>query len=122
MFHSIRWRLVASYVLLTLISVSIVGVLATEIVRRNVEEQELRDLRANAGSLAQQLYPLMRVKGDSIQIHSLTQAASFLGDVRVRVMDDKGQVLADSGRPAVREELVLIYITVYSVPLKISAI
>jgi signal transduction histidine kinase len=108
-FHSIRWRLVASYVLLTLISVSIVGLLATEIVRRNIEEQESRELRANAGSLAQQLYPLMRVKGDSIQLHTLTQAASFLGDVRVRVMDDNGQVLADSGKPAVREELVLIF-------------
>jgi signal transduction histidine kinase len=108
-FKSIRWRLVASYVLLTLISVSIVGVLATEIVRRNVHEQEVRDLRVNAGSLAQQLYPLMRVKGASLQIHSLTQAASFLGDVRVRVLDEKGQVLADSGQPATREELILIY-------------
>ena len=109
MFHSIRWRLVASYVLLTLISVSAFGVLASEIVRRNVQEQELKDLQANAGSLAQQLFPLMSVRGDSIQIHSLTQAASFLGDVRVRVIDDEGRVLSDSGRPTIREELVLVY-------------
>ncbi|UCF26832.1 MAG: HAMP domain-containing histidine kinase [Chloroflexota bacterium] len=109
MFRSIRWRLVASYVLLTLISVSIVGVLATEIVRLNVQEQEVNELRANAGTLAQQLYPLLRVQSDSLQIHSLTQAASFLGDVRVRVLDDSGQVLADSGQPSLLEELVLIY-------------
>ncbi|UCD42719.1 MAG: hypothetical protein JSV69_03670, partial [Chloroflexota bacterium] len=64
MFRSIRWRLVASYVLLTLISVSIVGVLATEIVRLNVQEQEVNELRANAGTLAQQLYPLLRVQRD----------------------------------------------------------
>lgn len=38
-FHSIRWRLVASYVLLSLLTVSIVGVLATEIVRRYIQEQ-----------------------------------------------------------------------------------
>ena len=59
MFHSIRWRLVASYVLLTLLSVTIVGVLASEIVRNVTQEQEVKELRANAQTLAQQLLPLM---------------------------------------------------------------
>jgi signal transduction histidine kinase len=108
-FHSIRWRLVASYVLLSLLTVSIVGVLATEIVRRYIQEQEVEKLQANAQSLAQQLLPLMWVKASAPQIHSLTQAASFLGDVRVRVLDREGHILADSGRPAGREELVLIF-------------
>lgn len=109
MFHSIRWRLVASYVILSLLTVSIVGVLATEIVRRYIHEQEVEKLRANAHSLAQELQPLMWVRAPSEHIHSLTKAASFLGDVRVRVLDSEGFILADTGRPAGTEELVLIY-------------
>ncbi len=109
MLHSIRWRLVASYILLTLISISIAGVLASEIVRRYVQEQEVEKLQANAQSIAQQLLPLMWAKTSAPHIHSLTKAASFLGDVRVRVLDGEGNILADSGQPASTEELVLIY-------------
>jgi signal transduction histidine kinase len=101
--------LIASYVLVTLISVSIVGVLASEIIRRSIQEQEAKELRANAQTLAQQLRPLMRVSRSSPQINSITQAASFLGDVRVRVLDMEGRILSDSGRPATKEELILIY-------------
>ncbi len=108
-FHSIRWRLIASYVVLSLLTVSIVGVVATEIVRRYIQEREVEKLQANAQSLAQELQPLMWVNAPTAQIHSLTKAASFLGDVRIRVLDSEGFILADSGRPASREELVLIY-------------
>lgn len=107
--HSIRWRLVASYVLLTLLSVTIVGVLASEIVRSFSQQQEVKELRANAQNLAQQLLPLMWVNAPAQQIHSLTRAASFLGDVRVRILDKQERVLADSGLPGPSEELVLIY-------------
>ena len=109
MFHSIRWRLVASYVLLTLLSVTIVGVLASEIVRNITQGQEVKELRANAHTLAQQLLPLMWTNASRQQIDSLTRAASILGDVRVRVLDRQEQVLADSGLPGPSEELVLIY-------------
>jgi signal transduction histidine kinase len=108
-FHSIRWRLVASYVLLTLLSVTIVGVLATEIVRRYTQQQEVKELKANAQSLAKQLMPLMWVNASPQQIHSLTQATSFLGDIRVRILDREGQILADSGSPGPTKDLVLIY-------------
>lgn len=108
-FHSIRWRLVASYVVLSLLTVSIVGVLATEIVRRYVQDREVEKLQANAQSLAQELQPLMWVRTPAAQIHSLTKAASFLGDVRIRVLDTEGLILSDSGRPASIEELVLIH-------------
>lgn len=109
LFRTIRWRLVASYALLTFLSVSIVGVLATEIMQRYIREQEIRELKANAESLARQLQPLMKQKTLITQIHSLTQAASFLGDVRVRVIDEDGSILADSGLPGTLEDLLLVY-------------
>jgi signal transduction histidine kinase len=109
MIHSIRWRLVTSYVLLTLLTVTVVGLLASEIVRRNIQQQEIIELRANAKSMAQQVLPLMWVNAPPQQMHSLTQAASFLGDVRVRILDHSSRVLADSGIPGVNDELFLIY-------------
>jgi signal transduction histidine kinase len=109
MIHSIRWRLVASYVLLTLLTVTVVGLLASEIVRRNLQQQEFRELQANARAMAQQMLPLLWVKTPPQQMHSLAQAASFLGDVRVRIFDRENQVLTDSGIPGVNEELLLIY-------------
>ena len=109
LFHSIRWRLVASYVLLTLLSVSIVGVLAAEIMQRYIREQELLQLQANAESIAEQLRPLMEPYTSLAQMHSLAQAASFLGDVRVRVVDNHGFTLVDSGMPGTLEELLLVF-------------
>ena len=48
MFRSIRWRLVASYVGLTLLTVSSVGVLALSLIEGYVERQEQDYLTANA--------------------------------------------------------------------------
>ena len=48
MFRSIRWRLVASTVFLTLLTVSLVGVLALSLIKRYVEQQEQDYLVANA--------------------------------------------------------------------------
>lgn len=109
--HSIRWRLVASYVLLAFLSVSIVGVLASEIMQRYMREQEIRELRANAESIAQQLAPLMENNTSLPHIHSLAQAASFLGDVRVRVVNQEGFILVDTGTPDSMEELLLVWPT-----------
>jgi signal transduction histidine kinase len=109
LFQSIRWRLVASYVLLAFLSISIVGVLASEIMQRYMRQQEVRELRANAESIAQQLAPLMENNTSLPQIHSLAEAASFLGDVRVRVVDLEGFILADTGTPDNLEELLLVW-------------
>ena len=48
MFRSIRWRLVLSYVLLTLLTVTIAGVLALSLIRQYVGQQETKNLSANA--------------------------------------------------------------------------
>jgi signal transduction histidine kinase len=109
LFHSIRWRLIASYVLITFLSVSIVGVLAAEIMQRYIREQEVRELQANAESIAEQLGPLMWPHTYLAEIHSLTQAASFLGDMRVRVLDNNGFTLVDSGMPGTLEELLIVF-------------
>jgi signal transduction histidine kinase len=108
MFHSIRWRLVASYVLLTVLAVAVVGLLSLEIVRRYSSQQEMDALRANAEVIAEQALPHMWPNASVQELGQLAQAASFLSEARVRILDNLDRVLADSGSPAASEELILI--------------
>jgi signal transduction histidine kinase len=108
MLRSIRWRLVASYVFLTLLTVSLVGVMALSLIRRYVEQQELDYLTANAEAVASQALPLMQPVTRRAELRELAQTASFLGNVRVKILDSHRQALADSGNPAEVNELVWI--------------
>lgn len=108
MFHSIRWRLVASYVLLALLTVSVVGLLSVEIIRRYSRQQETAALRANAEAIAEQALPLILAGSPVQELQQLAQAASFLGESRVRILDDQNQTIADSGIPGTAEVLILV--------------
>lgn len=108
MFRSIRWRLVASYVLLTVLTAGVVGVISLEIVRRYVQRQEINDLRANAQTVAQQAYPLLLSAARDYELQQLAQTASFLGNVRVRILNVHGAVLVDSGLPSESNDLLWI--------------
>lgn len=108
MFRSIRWRLVASYVVLALLTVSVVGVLAIEIVRRSIQQQELFDLHASAQVIAYQASPLLWPVPQPQELSQLVRTAAFLADVHVRILDPELKVLADSGPPAQVSELVWV--------------
>jgi signal transduction histidine kinase len=108
MFRSIRWRLVASYVLLTLLTVGLVGVLALSLIKRYVAQQERDYLTANADAVARQALPLMQPTVRRTDLHELARTASFLGNVQVRVLDPHRQILADSGQPTEVNEFVWI--------------
>jgi hypothetical protein len=108
MFRSIRWRLVASYVLLTLLTVSLVGVLALSLIKRYVEQQEQEYLTANADAVARQALPLMQPVMRRADLHELARTASFLGNVQVKILDDRRRVVADSGQPTGVNEFVWI--------------
>jgi signal transduction histidine kinase len=96
MFRSIRWRLVLSYVLLMLLTVGVVGVLALSLVKRYVGQQEVEHLTANAEAVARQAVALMRPVARQRELQELAQTSAFLGNARVRILDDYHQVLADS--------------------------
>lgn len=103
--HSIRWRLVASYALLALVTVSVTGLLAIEIVRRYARQQELNDLQASAQAIAQQAIPLVWPAARPQELARLVQTTAFIGDVQVRLLDPQGQVLADSGATGSTSEI-----------------
>ena len=108
LFHSIRWRLIGSYVLLAVVTVSVVGFLSAEIVRRYARQRELADIQANAQVIAGQAAPYFWPGVDQRSLDQLAQSASFLGNLRVRFFDSNGRILVDSGVPDADSEMVWI--------------
>jgi signal transduction histidine kinase len=104
MFRSIRWRLITSYVLLTLLAVSIMGLIAMVAVKRYVEQQEINYLTENAETIAREALPLMRPGMALSQVGQLVQAAAFFGNVQVRIYDHQMNLLADSGLPDAEDQ------------------
>ncbi len=97
MFHSIRWRLVASFVFVTLLTVSLIGVLALSLVRQQVASQEAEYLQANADAIARQAAPLMQPLVNQSALQELARTSAFLSNSRIRILDARRSVLADSG-------------------------
>jgi signal transduction histidine kinase len=97
MFRSIRWRLVASYVLITLLTVSLVGALTLSLVRRDIRQQETNQITANAQAIASQALPLMRPMVRQAELAELAHTASFFANTQVRILDSQHHILADSG-------------------------
>jgi signal transduction histidine kinase len=98
MFRSIRWRLVLSYVLLVLLTLGVVGAVILRLVEGYVERQEQEHLASNAQAVARQaqglIWPVLRQR----ELQELADTSSFLGDARIKILDDRHQVLADSER------------------------
>ena len=108
MFRSIRWRLILSYLLLTLLTVIMVGVLALSLIKQYVGQQEIKNLSANAEAVALRALPLMRPLVQPEDLQELALTSSFLGNARIRILDNRQVPLADSWDQAWREEIVWI--------------
>ena len=105
MLRSIKWRLVLSYGLLTLLTVALVGVLALTLALRSMEQQEEEILTANAEAIARQAAPYLWPYQEWSSLRQLVQTASFLSDAQVQILDSEGNVLVDSGLPADLDQL-----------------
>jgi signal transduction histidine kinase len=108
MFRSIRWRLIITYIMLTLLAVSLVGVLTLTLFERSVRQQEQTFLRANAEAVARQAELLLLPVFQRAQVEQLARTSAFLGDVQVRIFDPRGRLLADSGDPLAMGELAWV--------------
>ena len=96
MWRSIRWRLVMGAMLLTLLTVSAVGVVALLLMQRYMVQQERAYLTANAQAIAKQAVSFMTPVQVAPPLQQLAQTAAFLGDVTVRIVDNSQMALADS--------------------------
>ncbi len=109
-FNSIRWRLVASYVLLTVLTVGVLVLLATTLLRQYIERQEIEALQANADAIAQQAMPLMlsNAKVRTTDLDRLARTAAFLSNTRVSVLDADRNTIVNSGLPPTDQVIMLV--------------
>jgi signal transduction histidine kinase len=108
MTHSIRWRMVVSYVLITLFTVLIIGVVAYGLVKQRVEQQEKAFLQSNAEAVARQAIPFVDPITQEYELQVLADTAASLGNVRVKVLDKNREVIADSGAPTQIDQFIWI--------------
>ena len=108
MFRSIRWKLVFSYVILAVVAVSLVGLIALEIVRRYAEQQQLNQLQANARAVAYQAGPLMSPVVRGYELDRLVQTTAYLGNLRVQILDPRERAIVDSGIPSGPNDYVIL--------------
>jgi signal transduction histidine kinase len=106
LFTSIRWRLAASYALLVLLSVTLMGALALTIVQNYVGRQESGYLKANAQEIAALANRFLQPQIRRIALEELASTSAFLGDARVKIMDAERGVVADSGDPGLPDDFI----------------
>jgi signal transduction histidine kinase len=105
---SIRWRLVLSYVLLTVVTVSMVGALALSLIRTSLVERETELLTMNAQAIARQAARSIQPVSDLHSLQQLADMAAFLGNMQVRVLDADGKLIVDSGPRGAADRLMWI--------------
>lgn len=108
MFHSIRWRLIASYLVLAVLTVSAVGILAIEIVRYYASQSEVNELQASAEAVARQARSMITPTIHPYELSQLVRTTAFIGNVRVRILDGHNKPLVDSGQPGEWYDMVWI--------------
>jgi signal transduction histidine kinase len=108
MLHSIRWRLIFSFILVTLLAVAVVGSVSYRIVGNYVQQREIEGLRVNAQAIAKQAHPYLWPVVQRDELSRLVQTAAFLGDFRVKIIDNQDRVIVDSGSPQVGNDLMLV--------------
>lgn len=95
MLRSIRWRLVASYLLLTLITVAVLGLVMLYILKHYFVQQEKAQLLQNAESLATRISQLGD-RADHDRLLAMVSAYSLLSQAQVRIWDPSHHLLLDS--------------------------
>jgi len=108
---SIRWRLVFSYVLITLLTVGLVGVLSLKLLDEYIQNEARLQLQANAQAIARQASNLMEPYLRLGALQELARSTANLGHVRVRILDERYNLMVDSGQP---EELSLALVNPYA--------
>ncbi len=103
---SLRWKLVGSYALLIMLSVTLMGALALYYVQRYIESQEGEYLRANAQAVALQAQRFLQPQLRRVALENLAFTSAFLGDARVRILAPDRSAYADSGDPGRADEFL----------------
>ena len=99
MFRSIRWKLVASYVVLAILIMSMAGLIAIWAIKHYAQQQEKKYLFSFAETIAEQAHPYLWPELKINNLSQLVQSASFFGNVQVQILDQNNRILVDLRQP-----------------------
>lgn len=97
--HSIRWRLTLSYAAIACLAAVALGTVLLAILRGYYSDRERAYLNSNSASLRTLVTSAI---AQDVPVSALTpqlQNLAFFSKVRIRVLDDQGAVLVDTGTP-----------------------
>ncbi len=99
-FATIRWRLVLSFAVISIVAIAVMGGLSMAVIGRLVERRERDMLRETAAVIATQSLPYFTPTPilNQRRLQHLAETSALMGDVRVWILDRSRRVLADSGR------------------------
>ncbi len=96
---SIRWRLPFSYALIALLAALALGSMMLLVLRSYYAEEERNYLEGNAVALKPVIEQVLQSNLPQAALQDQVQGLSFLSQSQIRLLDVKGNVLADSGVP-----------------------
>ena len=97
-FATIRWRLVLSFAVISIVAIAVMGGLSMAVIGRLVERRERDMLQETAAVIATQSLPYFSPILDQRRLQHLAETSALMGDVRVWILDRSRRVWADSAR------------------------
>ena len=94
---SIRWRLPLSYASIALLAAVLLGFVLLITLRTYYLNRERDYLVSSAEAVASRFALLFESEVPADALESQLKSFSFLSQTRVRVLDEQGEVIADSG-------------------------
>ena len=103
---SIRWRLPLSYASIALLAALLLGLVLLITLRTYYLNRERDYLVSSAEAVASRFALLFESEVPADALESQLKSFSFLSQTRVRVLDEQGDLIADSGKPQELQGLV----------------
>ena len=97
--NSIRWQLPLSYAAIALLSTLALGIMLLTTLRGHFSQREQDYLYNNANAITSVIAEMISEDVPIEMIQAQVASYSFLSQVRIRILDETGELLVDSGVP-----------------------
>ncbi len=97
--NSIRWRLPASYAVIALLAALSLGSVMLVVLKSYYAQQEQDYLLGNAMALQPIIEKVIQLNQQEGPLQDQIEGLSFLSQTQIRILDTRGNVVADSGVP-----------------------
>jgi len=113
---SIRWRLPASYGVIALLAALSLGSVMLLVLRSYYAQQEQDYLLRNALALQPMFEQVLQSELQEGPLQDQIDGLAFLSQTQIRVLDARGQILADSGAPAPNQVVEISGVSNWKIP------